>query len=135
MSLISVIIEARRPWDGAASSLKGNTMFQSLKKDHVELRTRLTKLKCSITVGWTPSVARRRLMTWHMQHDERLKMIRGFSDISHRILASVISATSMDNDIVDVVAVVLVRSTNSLQLMPCISVIFTNGIRLFYESL
>lgn len=71
-----------------------------------------------------------------MQHDERLKMIRGFSDISRRILASVVSATSMDNGMVDdVAAVVLVISTNGLQLMPCISVIFTIGIRLFYESL
>ncbi|KAJ8621791.1 hypothetical protein MRB53_030320 [Persea americana] len=86
-------------------------------------------------MGWTPSMARRRLMTWHMQHDERLKMIRGFFDISHRILASVVFATSKDNGIVDVVAVVLVRSTNGLQLMPCISVILTSGIRLFCESL
>ncbi|KAJ8618801.1 hypothetical protein MRB53_014987 [Persea americana] len=46
--------------------------------------------------GWTPSVATRRLMMWHMQHDERLKMIKGFSDIRCRILASVVSATLMD---------------------------------------
>ncbi|KAJ8638200.1 hypothetical protein MRB53_012467 [Persea americana] len=31
-------------------------------------------------------------------------MIKGFSDISRRILASVVSATSMDNGIVDVVS-------------------------------
>ncbi|KAJ8642114.1 hypothetical protein MRB53_018808 [Persea americana] len=74
-------------------------------------------------------------MTWHMQHDERLKMIRGFFNIRHRILPTVVSTTSMDNGIVDVVAVVLVYSTNCLQLMPCIFVIFTDGIRLFYESL
>lgn len=52
-------------------------------------------------------------ITWHMQQDDRLKMITGCSDISRWIRASAGSASSMDRDAVeaaeeDVVAAVAV---------------------------
>jgi len=51
----------------------------------------------SITVGWTPMVASNFFITWHMQHEDRLKIITGCSDISLLILASADSATSIDS--------------------------------------
>lgn len=50
----------------------------------------------SITVGWTPIEARSFFMTWHMQHDDRLNMMTGCSEIRRWILASVDSATSKE---------------------------------------
>lgn len=35
----------------------------------------------SMTVGWTPTVERRRFMTWHMQQAGRVKMMTGFSEM------------------------------------------------------
>jgi hypothetical protein len=52
----------------------------------------------SMTVGWTPMVASSFFITWHMQHEDRLKMITGCSDISLLMRASADSATSMDRE-------------------------------------
>lgn len=52
----------------------------------------------SMTVGWTPMVARSFFMTWHMQHELRLKMITGCSDISRWIRASADSSSSIDRE-------------------------------------
>jgi hypothetical protein len=43
-------------------------------------------------------VARSFFMTWHMQQEDREKMITGCSDISRWILVSVDSASSMDKE-------------------------------------
>ena len=51
----------------------------------------------SMTVGWTPMLASNFFITWHMQHEDRLKIITGCSDISLLILASADSATSIDS--------------------------------------
>ena len=52
----------------------------------------------SITVGWTPMVARSFLMTWHMQHEDRLKMITGCSEIRRWIRVSADSSKSIDKE-------------------------------------
>jgi len=52
----------------------------------------------SMTVGLTPMVARSFFMTWHMQQEERVKMITGCSDMSRWIRASVDSSTSMESE-------------------------------------
>jgi len=68
----------------------------------------------SMTVGWTPIVARSFFMTWHMQQEDREKMITGCSDISRWILVSVDSAPSMDKE-EEFGGVVRSRRTTSLE--------------------
>ncbi|KAL5144721.1 hypothetical protein HKD37_06G014967 [Glycine soja] len=52
----------------------------------------------SMTVGWTPMVARSFFMTWHMQQEDRVKMMTGCSDINRWILLSGDSSSSMDSE-------------------------------------
>ncbi|RDX71046.1 hypothetical protein CR513_49642, partial [Mucuna pruriens] len=51
-----------------------------------------------MTVGCTPMVARSFFMTWHMQQEDRVKMITGCSDISRWIRLSVDSSSSIDRE-------------------------------------
>lgn len=64
-------------------------------------------------------------MTWHMQHEDRLKMITGCSDIRRRMRASADSATSMDSDEDDAVPIGGLRSRRTISLeqrrRPCIA--------------
>nr|KYP72215.1 hypothetical protein KK1_004803 [Cajanus cajan] len=51
-----------------------------------------------MTVGLTPMVARSFFMTWHMQQEERVKMMTGCSDMRRVMRASVDSSTSMERE-------------------------------------
>jgi len=53
-------------------------------------------------------VARSFFMTWHMQHEDRVKIITGCSEIRRWMRASVDSSTSMEREQEEVVVVVVV---------------------------
>ncbi|MED6134581.1 hypothetical protein PIB30_038296 [Stylosanthes scabra] len=67
----------------------------------------------SMTVGLTPMVARSFFMTWHMQQEDRVKMMTGCSVMSRWILASADSSTSMESEVDDVFVVVTVLDRSS----------------------
>lgn len=61
-----------------------------------------------MTVGLTPMVERSFFMTWHMQQEERVKMMTGCSDMRRWILVSADSSTSMDKEEDEFVVVLMV---------------------------
>lgn len=77
-----------------AAGLRGGGESES---ESSEGRAAISWSSNSMTVGWTPMVASNFFITWHMQHEDRLKMITGCSDISLLILVSADSATSIDS--------------------------------------
>ncbi|MED6115058.1 hypothetical protein PIB30_086536, partial [Stylosanthes scabra] len=100
----------------------------SAAEEEEEGRAAISWSSNSMTVGLTPMVARSFFMTWHMQQEDRVKMMTGCSVMSRWILASADSSTSMESEVDDVFVVVTVLDRSSCttsfehRRSPCIAV-------------